>query len=140
MAAKVSASIDTDEVEEGLKGIQTNMAKVRRRSLTIAARGTRRAVVARIRASTRKRTGELQKAYRYKVRKDASSVSVYPKGLARKSRIFPKAMTLSWGSDKTRHQPRGFVQQGELYAQSGAYMKEIEQKVIQEEIVKYWEG
>ena len=114
--------------------------------LRIAAKETAKCVRAAVVSSDLNvRTGELRKAYTYKVKKDGSSASVYPKALASKDRtIFPKAMTLSYGHEGPTKRasnwyikPRGFVQAGKRFADSGAYMDEVE-KMVSKELDKYW--
>ena len=135
----IKLAVNIDEVEKGLETIQANLVKVRRKTLQVVAQGTRKALNAAIRFKTKRRTGELLKAYRYKVRKDASQVSIFPKGLTAKSKIFPKVYALNYGSEKRNIKPRSFIQAGELYAQEGEYMRDVEKKVIEKELLKYWE-
>ena len=85
------------------------------------------------------------KGYTYKLKKDGTEANVFPRALTSKDRtIFPKAMTLSYGHEgptkrakNWRIVPRGFVQRGQQYAESGSYMDEV-QKLIDKELDKYW--
>lgn len=146
MAQFLSIQTDISEVQDALAGTSKSLKSIQKSVLRIAAKGTANAVRAAIRTSDlNRRTGELQKAYTYKVKKDGSEANVFPKALNSHDRtIFPKAMTLSYGhSGPTKRAkawfiaPRNFVQAGDQYAESGKYMDEI-QKYIDKELDKYW--
>lgn len=146
MAQFLSIQTDISEVQDALAGTSKSLKSIQKSVLRIAAKGTANAVKAAIRTSDlNRRTGELQKAYTYKVKKDGSEANVFPKALNSHDRtIFPKAMTLSYGhSGPTKRAkawfiaPRNFVQAGDQYAESGKYMDEI-QKYIDKELDKYW--
>ena len=146
MAQFLSIQTDISEVQDALAGTSKSLKSIQKSVLRIAAKGTANAVRAAIRTSDlNRRTGELQKAYIYKVKKDGSEANVFPKALNSHDRtIFPKAMTLSYGhSGPTKRAkawfiaPRNFVQAGDQYAESGKYMDEI-QKYIDKELDKYW--
>lgn len=140
-------TVDVSSVQEALAGTSKSLKAIERQTLRIAAKATARQVRALITASDlHRRTGELRKAYTYKVKKSGSEAVVFPKALGggKSDTIFPKAMTLSYGHDgKTerashwRIAPRGFVQGGQQYAESGAYMDEV-QKMVDKELDKYW--
>lgn len=142
----ISASVDIKEVQEALAGTSKSFPAIQKSVLRIAAKGTAKRIKAAINTSDlQKRTGELLKAYVYKVKKDGSEANVFPKALKAKDRtIFPKAMTLSYGHDGPTKRakgwhiaPRGFVQAGQQYAESGAYMGDV-QKMVDKELEKYW--
>lgn len=142
----ISAQVDIEEVQQALSGTSKSLKSIQKSVLRIAAKGTAKQIKAVINTSDlQKRTGELSKAYVYKVKKDGSEANVYPKALTAKDRtIFPKAMTLSYGHEgptkraKSWHiAPRGFVQAGQQYAESGSYMNDV-QKMIDKELEKYW--
>lgn len=146
MAQFLSIQTDISEVQDALAGTSKSLKSIQKSVLRIAAKGTANAVRAAIRTSDlNRRTGELQKAYTYKVKKDGSEANVFPKALNSHDRtIFPKAMTLSYGhSGPTKRAkawfiaPRNFVQAGDQYAESGKYMDEV-QKYIDKELDKYW--
>lgn len=146
MAQFLSIQTDISEVQDALAGTSKSLKSIQKSVLRIAAKGTANAVKAAIRTSDlNRRTGELQKAYTYKVKKDGSEANVFPKALNSGDRtIFPKAMTLSYGhSGPTKRAkawfiaPRNFVQAGDQYAESGKYMDEV-QKYIDKELDKYW--
>lgn len=146
MAQFLSIQTDISEVQDALAGTSKSLKSIQKSVLRIAAKGTANAVKAAIKTSDlNRRTGELQKAYTYKVKKDGSEANVFPKALNSQDRtIFPKAMTLSYGhSGPTKRAkawfiaPRNFVQAGDQYAQSGKYMDEV-QKYIDNELEKYW--
>lgn len=144
--ALLNIQTDITEVQEALAGTSKSLKSIQKATLRIAAKGTAKQIKAVINTSDlQKRTGELSKAYVYKVKKDGSEANVYPKALTAKDRtIFPKAMTLSYGHEgptkraKSWHiAPRGFVQAGQQYAESGSYMNDV-QKMIDKELEKYW--
>lgn len=146
MAQFLSIQTDISQVQDALAGTSKSLKSIQKSVLRIAAKGTANAVKAAIRTSDlNKRTGELQNAYTYKVKKDGSEANVFPKALNSGDRtIFPKAMTLSYGhSGPTKRAkawfiaPRNFVQAGDQYAESGKYMDEV-QKYIDKELDKYW--
>ena len=142
----IQTQVDIEEVEKALAGTSKSLKAIRKSVLRIAAKETAKRVKAAISASDlHRRTGELLKAYVYKVKKDGSEANVFPKALTGNGRtIFPKAMTLSYGHDGPTKRaaswhiaPRGFVQSGQQYAESGAYMTEV-QKMVDKELEKYW--
>ena len=142
----IQTQVDIEEVEKALAGTSKSLKSIRKSVLRIAAKETAKRVKAAISTSDlQRRTGELLKAYVYKVKKDGSAASVFPKALSGNgSTIFPKAMTLSYGHDGPTKRasswhiaPRGFVQAGQQYADSGAYMDEV-QKMVNKELEKYW--
>lgn len=142
----IAAQIDVSAVQEALSSTSKSLKSIERSALRVVAKATAKQVRAAIVASDlHNRTGELRKAYVYKVKKDGTSASVFPKALTGNDRtIFPKAMTLSYGHEgptkrcrNWRIAPRGFVQSGQQYAESGNYMNEI-QALIDSELAKYW--
>lgn len=143
----LNATVDVSSVQEALAGTSKGLKAIERQTLRIAARATAKQVRALIVASDlRRRTGELRKAYSYKVKRSGKEAVVFPKALGggKGDTIFPKAMTLSYGHDgKTerasnwRIAPRGFVQGGQQFAESGAYMDEV-QRMVDKELDKYW--
>lgn len=142
----IAAQIDVSAVQEALSSTSKSLKSIERSALRVVAKATAKQVRAAIVASDlHNRTEELRKAYVYKVKKDGTSASVFPKALSGNDRtIFPKAMTLSYGHEgptkrcrNWRIAPRGFVQSGQQYAESGNYMSEI-QALIDSELAKYW--
>lgn len=144
--APLNIQTDISEVQDALSGTSKSLKSIQKATLRIAAKGTANAVKAAIRTSDlQRRTGELQKAYTYKVKKNGDEANVFPKALTGKDRtIFPKAMTLSYGHQGPTKRakswfiaPRNFVQAGEQYAEKGQYMDDV-QKYIDKELEKYW--
>lgn len=141
----INTEIDISQVEQALAGTSKSLKAIQKSVLRIAAKETAKRVKAAISTSDlHTRTGELAKAYVYKVKKDGSAANVFPKGISGSNTIFPKAMTLSYGHDGPTKRaanwhvaPRGFVQTGLQYAESGAYMTEV-QKMVDKELEKYW--
>ncbi|MCR4627397.1 MAG: hypothetical protein K5640_07080 [Treponema sp.] len=142
----INAQLEIEEVQQALSGTSKSLKSIQKSVLRVAAKSTANRVKAAIISSDlHKRTGELQKAYVYKVKKDGNEANVFPKALTGTDRtIFPKAMTLSYGHDgptkrakNWRIAPRGFVQAGEQFAEAGGYMNDV-QKLIDKELQKYW--
>ena len=154
----ISIEADVKEAQEALSGTSKSLKSIERKVLSVAARGTVKTIKGAIRSTTTRRTGELLKAYRYKVKRDGSA-SIFPKGSDGSTLIWAKASVLSYGATirprkgrgwlqvggdgyyarprEVTIAPRGFVQAGERYAESGGYMTEV-QKVVDKELSKYW--
>lgn len=135
---------DISQVEEALSGTAKSLPSIKRQALGIISKGAVKQIKAIIQQTTRKDTGELEKSYRYKIRKDGSQANVFPKALNSDSTIYPKAMTLSYGHEgatkrsKTwRIKALGFVQAGEAWINSGAYEKDLND-MVEKELNKYW--
>lgn len=144
MGEILSIEAEINQVEQALAGTSKSFETIRRQAVGIIAKGAVTKIKAVIQTSTVKRSGELLKAYRYKVRKDGSQANVFPKALNSDSTIFPKAMTLSYGHDgKTKRAANwhikalGFVQSGKAWVDSGAYMPDLE-NMVDKELNKYW--
>lgn len=142
----VSIQADVDEVQKALKGTAKSMKSIKKQALGAAGRGAAKTIKKAITSTTTKRTGELSKAYGYKVKKDGSSVSVWPKDKAVQANnhlVLAKAAVLSYGynAGDGRKGPhvtaRDFVQAGQTYVESGGYEAEF-QKIVDKELKKYW--
>ena len=142
----VVTQINVSEVQEALAETNKSLKAIQRQTLRVVARATANTVKAAIVSSDlHVRTGELRKAYTYKLKRDGSEANVYPRALTNGDRtIFSKAMTLSYGHEgptkrarNWRIVPRGFVQRGQQYAENGDYMDEV-QALIDKELEKYW--
>lgn len=146
MSQELSMEIDTKEVEKALSGTTKSLKSIQKKTLSIIARGAIKQIKASIKSGTHKRTGELLKAYKYKAGKNGTA-SIFPKALAdggSGNKIFPKASVLSYGHTGATRRAKsftikavGFVQQGDQYIDSGAYVKDID-KMIDKELEKYW--
>lgn len=144
MGEILSIEAEINQVEQALAGTSKSFETIRRQAVGIIAKGAVTKIKAVIQTTTVKRSGELLKAYRYKVRRDGSQANVFPKALNSDSTIFPKAMTLSYGHDgKTKRAANwhikalGFVQSGKSWVDSGAYMPDLE-NMVDKELNKYW--
>ena len=142
----VGTEVDVSAVQNALSETSKSLKSIQRSTLRVVARATAKTVRAAIISSDlHVRTGELRKAYTYKLKRDGTEANVYPRALTSGDRtIFPKAMTLSYGHQgptkrfrNWRIVPRGFVQRGQQYAENGDYMDEV-QKLIDKELEKYW--
>ncbi len=146
MSQILATEVDVSAVQDALSETSKSLKSIQRSTLRVVARATAKTVRAAIISSDlHVRTGELRKAYTYKLKRDGTEANVYPRALTSGDRtIFPKAMTLSYGHNgptkrfrKWRIAPRGFVQRGQQYAENGDYMDEV-QKLIDKELEKYW--
>jgi hypothetical protein len=146
MSQILATEVDVSAVQEALSETSKSLKAIQRQTLRVVARATAKTVRGAIISSDlHVRTGELRKAYTYKLKRDGSEANVYPRALTSGDRtIFPKAMTLSYGHQgptkrfrNWRIAPRGFVQRGQQYAENGDYMDEV-QKLIDKELEKYW--
>ena len=146
MSQILATEVDVSAVQEALSETSKSLKSIQRPTLRVVARATAKTVRAAIITSDlHVRTGELRKAYTYKLNRDGTEANVYPRALTSGDRtIFPKAMTLSYGHNgptkrfrNWRIAPRGFVQRGQQYAENGDYMDEV-QKLIDKELEKYW--
>ena len=146
MSQILATEVDVSAVQDALSETSKSLKSIQRSTLRVVARATAKTVRAAIISSDlHVRTGELRKAYTYKLKRDGTEANVYPRALTNGDRtIFPKAMTLSYGHQgptkrfrNWRIVPRGFVQRGQQYAENGDYMDEV-QKLIDKELEKYW--
>lgn len=146
MSQILATEVDVSAVQDALSETSKSLKSIQRSTLRVVARATAKTVRAAIISSDlHVRTGELRKAYTYKLKRDGSEANVYPRALTNGDRtIFPKAMTLSYGHEgptkrarNWRIVPRGFVQRGQQYAENGDYMDEV-QALIDKELEKYW--
>ena len=146
MSQILATEVDVSAVQDALSETSKSLKSIQRSTLRVVARATAKTVRAAIITSDlHVRTGELRKAYTYKLKRDGTEANVYPRALTSGDRtIFPKAMTLSYGHNgptkrfrNWRITPRGFVQRGQQYAENGDYMDEV-QKLIDKELEKYW--
>ena len=146
MSQILATEVDVSAVQDALSETSKSLKSIQRSTLRVVARATAKTVRAAIISSDlHVRTGELRKAYTYKLKRDGTEANVYPRALTSGDRtIFPKAMTLSYGHNgptkrfrNWRIAPRGFVQRGQQYAENGGYMDEV-QKLIDKELDKYW--
>ena len=146
MSQILATEVDVSAVQDALSETSKSLKSIQRSTLRVVARATAKTVRAAIITSDlHVRTGELRKAYTYKLKRDGTEANVYPRALTSGDRtIFPKAMTLSYGHQgptkrfrNWRIVPRGFVQRGQQYAENGDYMDEV-QKLIDKELEKYW--
>jgi hypothetical protein len=146
MSQILATEVDVSAVQDALSETSKSLKSIQRSTLRVVARATAKTVRAAIITSDlHVRTGELRKAYTYKLKRDGTEANVYPRALTSGDRtIFPKAMTLSYGHNgptkrfrNWRIAPRGFVQRGQQYAENGDYMDEV-QKLIDKELEKYW--
>lgn len=142
----VATEVDVSAVQDALSETTKSLKSISKETLRVVAKATAKTVRAAIISSDlHVRTGELRKAYTYKVKRDGSEANVYPRALTNGDRtIFPKAMTLSYGHNGPtkrardwRIAPRGFVQRGQQFAENGGYMDEV-QALIDKELEKYW--
>lgn len=134
----ISVEADIKNAQNALSGTKKSLKAISKKALGVIGRGTVKAIKTAIKGSgLKKRTGELLKSYRQKVKKDGSSMTVFPKALNGEKSIFPKIMALSYGSEKRNLKALGFVQKGSEYVEKGNYSEEID-KMVKKELEKYW--
>ena len=147
----ISVISEINEVQEALKETSLSMPQINRKFLSVVGKKTTAVVKTGIRQTYSppnkyyKRTGQFMRAWRYKAKSDGSQVSVYPKVIYTDSKGQQKnrqwaaglASILNYGTKDGRIIPRFFIQRGEDYANSGAYMPEV-QKIIDKELEKFW--
>lgn len=132
----ISIESNIKEVQKSLEQTGKSLKTIQKGVLRIVGKGTVKAIKEDIKLKTTKRTGELLKAYTYKLnRKGEMKVQLNYKKNGDK--IFPKVYTLNYGKEGKNWQPRYFVQTGMRYAENGNYNKEIE-NYIEKELTKYW--
>lgn len=138
--AFISVQADVLQVQNALAGTSKSIKAISKKTLSIIAKGTVKAIKGSIKTNLKKHTGELLSCYRYKVKQDASKANVYPNGKSGAS-IFPKAYVLNYGyhgeTPRAWNKAHNFVQSGEAYANNGNYMPEVE-KMVNTELAKFW--
>ena len=144
MAQAFYIETDVSQVQQALLETSQSMTSIQRQTLGVISRGTVKVIKAAILETTTKRTGELAKGYRYKIKKDGTEANVFPKTDDWGSSIFPKAAVLSYvheGPTKRAKSftvyPRGFVQAGKAWVDSGGYSSDLD-KMIDKQLTKFW--
>ena len=139
----ISVKPDFEAVQKALSGTTKSLPSIQRKTLSVIARGAIKQIKAVIKSGTHRRTGELLKAYRYKVKKNGTA-TIYPNAINSGDKIFPKASVLSYGHTGATRRAKnfpikavGFIQAGNQYIESGAYVPEIN-KMVDKELTKYW--
>lgn len=142
----ITCEAEISEVKKALEGTSKSLTSIQKQALGILARNSVKKLRAFIRDGIKDRsrsTGELQKAYGFRVKKDGSEANVYPRGESG-SKIFPKAFIQNWGHEGStarakswRIKPKGFVGRAENLLASRAYDEELS-KMIDKSLGKYW--
>mgnify|MGYP007069885041 CR=1 FL=1 len=139
----ISVTASVEEVQKALAGTSKSLNSIQRQTIAVIARGTVKAIKQGIKESVGKRTGELLKCYGYRIRRDGSRGSVYPRGSSGAS-IFPKAFIQNYGHEGPTARasswkilPKAFIQKGEKYASGSDYMREL-QSLVDKNLKKYW--
>lgn len=149
MAYEIKA--DFSDVQEALSKTSMNMKSISKKVLVQIGKKTTSVVKRQIRNTYSPpskyyvRTGELVKSWGYFADKSGYMVKIYPRVVyssnheKRKNRQWAMGLSsiLSYGTKDGRIKPRSFIQSGEQYAESGAYLPEV-QKIIDKELSKYW--
>lgn len=132
------------EVQKALAGTNKSFTSIQKQALGILARNTvakMKPFIASSLLHPEKSTGELQKAFGFRVKKDGSEANIYPMGKAG-SKIFPKAMVQNYGYDKSDtkwkiKKPKAFIQFGENLLASKAFDEQLSQ-MVDKNLKKYW--
>lgn len=136
------------DVQEALNKTTLSIPSMNRKFLAVIGKKTAETVKTGIKQTYSppskyyKRTGALLRSWTFHAKKDGSQVSVFPRVIAtnnNKNRQWAVGLSsiLSYGTADGRIKPRAFIQRGENYASSGAYMQEV-QKIVDKELEKYW--
>ena len=149
IASHYSLTTDFKEVEKALSGTTKSLKSIARQTSGIIARTTVKQIKAVIKSGIyshkgkRPRTGELKKAYTYKVHKNGTA-AIFPKAINGNNKIFPKCSVLSYGHSGATRRARSFdvkavafVQAGDKWIEQGQYIPEIN-KMIDKTLDKYW--
>lgn len=144
MAQAFYIETDVSEVQQALLETSQSMTSIQRQTLGVISRGAVKIIKAAILETTTRRTGELAKGYRYKIKKDGTEANVFPKTDNWGSAVFPKAAVLSYGHEGPTKRaksfnvyPRGFVQTGKAWIDSGGYSSDLD-KMIDRQLTKFW--
>lgn len=127
---------EVDDVVNALKGTSKKLTSIQKQALGIIAKKGVKAVKSRIKETIKHRklsTGELQKSYGFRVKKDGSEANIFPKAKKSGSRIYPKAFMQNYGYEK----PKAFVQYAENVIKNHNYEEDL-QKMIDKTLTKYW--
>lgn len=146
MAEAVSVEVEILKAQNALAETNKSLKSITKQTLGIIGKGTVKTIKSAIRSSDlQQRTGELARAYKYKVKKDAMEANVFPMASDSKNTIFPKAMTLSYGHEGPTKRckswnikGRGFVQAGKTWVNAGLYDEDV-QKMIDKQLKKFWD-
>lgn len=142
MANAIDIQVDTEEVQQALAGTSRSIDQIEKKTLNIIAKGTLKAVKNAYKATlkpkseiTYERTGALLKAFKKSVKDGVANV--YPRAVSNGSNwAMGIACILNYGA-KNGIKPRGFIQVGEKYAESGGYMDDVN-AMVNKELDKYW--
>lgn len=134
------------EVQKALEGTSKSLTSIQKQALGIIARQGVKTIRQKIRQTIEHKsrsTGELQKAYAFRVKKDASEANIFPKGVAG-SKIFPKAYVQNYGysgptarAKEWNVKPKGFIEQTENFLDTSNFEEELG-KMIDKVLSKYW--
>lgn len=137
---------EIEEVQRALAETSKSFTSIQKQALGIIARQGVKTVRMNIRKTIKNRsrsTGELQKAYSFRVKKDGSEANIYPKGTAG-SKVFPKAYVQNYGySGSTARakewniMPKGFIESTENFLDSNNFEPELD-KMFNKVLAKYW--
>ena len=137
---------EIEEVQRALAETSKSFTSIQKQALGIIARQGVKTVRMNIRKTIKNRsrsTGELQKAYSFRVKKDGSEANIYPKGTAG-SKVFPKAYVQNYGySGSTARakewniMPKGFIESTEKSLDSNNFKPELD-KMVDKVLAKYW--
>lgn len=132
---------EIDAVQKALEKTSKSFTSIQKQALGIIARKgvqfIRRDIKSTILHPERS-TGELQKAYGFRVRKDGSEANIYPKGESG-SAIFPKAFINNYGIDKEKmkRSPKGFIERTENLLDENTFENDL-QTMVNKTLDRYW--
>jgi hypothetical protein len=137
---------ELEAVQKALAGTRKSFTSIQKQALGIIARKGVQKVRQEIKSSIQNKersTGELQKAYAFRVKKNGSEANLYPRG-ASGSKIFPKAYVQNYGyagatvkSPSWNIKPKAFVENTESYLNENNFDSELS-KMVNKVLDKYW--
>lgn len=158
----IDIKIDTKGVEQALSETTKGVKSIQKQTVGIIAKGYVKEIKRQITATgLKKKTGELYKAYRYKVKGDTAKI--FPKaqssGKNANSLIMAKVGTLNYGNSISVRKGRKFLQISgnyfarpkkvsirgrdflgraeQVYIQGGRYNADVE-NMVAKQLKKYW--
>lgn len=138
---------EIEAVQNALASTSKSFSSIQKQSLGIIARNAVAKIRQEIKSGIKDKihsTGELQKSYGFRVKKDGSEANIYPRGLSG-SKIFPKAFIQNYGhsgptskADNWEVKPKGFIEKTENAIENNSFESDL-QKMVDKIFSKYWD-
>ena len=123
---------EIEEVQRALAETSKSFTSIQKQALGIIARQGVKTVRMNIRKTIKNRsrsTGELQKAYSFRVKKDGSEANIYVQNYGYSG---PTARAKEWNI-----MPKGFIESTENFLDSNNFKPELD-KMVNKVLAKYW--